>query len=107
MAALDIIQGQSKAITITLKVNGTAVSTSGYTAELRARAPGGDEFLLDLDNSRFTQTSATVKTVTLTKAETLALPLGDIERQIRLTSGTNYVLHKIQIGKVYPTLFES
>ena len=107
MAALEIIRGQSKAITLTLKVNGTAQNTTAYTAALRARVPGGDDFLIDLANDRFTQTSATVKTVTLTKAETLALPLGDLEWQARLVSGTDNVLHKIQVGKVFPALFTS
>ena len=107
MARLHIVRGQSKAITVTLKIGGVAQNTSGHTCELKVRKPGETDLELDLANARFTQTSTTVKTVTLTKAETLALPLGDLEFQFRLVSGTDNVLHKIQILTVYPAIFEA
>jgi hypothetical protein len=107
MAQLHIVRGQSKAITVTLKVGGVAQNTSGYTCELKVRKPGESTLELDLANARFTQTSTTVKTVTLTKAETLALPLGDLEFQFRLVSGADNVLHKIQTMTVYPAIFEA
>ena len=66
--ALDIVRGQSKAITFSIKVNGTAIDISGYTGEFKARAPGaGSTLQLDLGDARFVNTSSTVKTLTLTK----------------------------------------
>lgn len=104
MAQLDIVRGQSKAITLEYQLSGVAQDTSSYTAQLKIRQPGEDDLLLDLADARFTQTSTTVKTITLTHAETLALPLGPVEYQFEMTSGANYLLHKIAIATVYPTM---
>ena len=106
MAQLDIVRGQSKAVTLVYKLEGVAQVTSSYTAALRMGQPGED-VLLDLDDSRFTQTTTTVKTITLTAAETFALPLGVIEYQFKLLDSPNVLTHKIATATVYPTKFES
>jgi len=106
MAQLDIVRGQSKAITLEYELNGVAQVTSSYTAALRMGQPG-EAILLDLADDRFTQTSTTVKTITLTAVETFALPLGPIEYQFKLLDSPNVLLHKIAIATVYPSKYDS
>ena len=66
---------------VNIKIKRTRQVNHGIHGETKVRPAGSDTLELDLGDDRFVQTTTTLKTITLTKAETLALPLDELEFQ--------------------------
>lgn len=79
--------------TITADINGTPINFTGYSAklEIRPNLSGSPTKTLTSPSSGITLSSSGVITLSMTAAETNAIPVGEYKYDLQITSGAGAV----------------